>query len=129
MEKELKVFKVLNEVNKTFPVTVVSYFERVNGTLTRDTDTEPIPEKIKRVVNPTGIAVISNPNGGLEWGNYDYYIKNLWDKKSNILFMHDDIIIYNASVFDIIKEKLSRWEYDQAFIFRDEAEEISNGRI
>ena len=124
-----QLFKVLNEVNKTFPVTVVSYFERVNGTLTRDTDTERIPEKIKRVVNPTGIPVISNPNGGLEWGNYDYYIKNLWDKKSNILFMHDDIIIYNASVFDIIKEKLSRWEYDQAFIFRDEAEEISNGRI
>jgi hypothetical protein len=32
-------------------------------------------------------------------------------------------------VFDIIKEKLAKWEYDQTFIFRDEVEEISQGRI
>ncbi len=124
-----ELFKVLAEINKKYPITVVSFYRRVDGREIRDTDIESVPSLIKRVVKPTGIPVVKNPNGGLEWGNYDYYIKNIWDRQSPILFIHDDILIYNPAVFDIIEEKLSKWEYDQAFIFRDEAEEISQGRI
>lgn len=122
-----QLFKVLNEVNKKHKVIVVSYYGRVNGEERRSTDKEYIPEKIMRVVAPTGISVISNPNGGLEFGNYDYYIKNYWDKESSVLFMHDDIIIYNNKIFDIIEDRLK--DYDQAFIFRDTEEEVSQGRI
>ncbi len=32
-------------------------------------------------------------NIGLEFGAYDWFIKNVWDGKSNVLFMHDDIIM------------------------------------
>jgi len=33
------------------------------------------------------------PNEGLEWGAYNYFLKNHWDKKSPVLFMQDDISI------------------------------------
>ena len=38
-------------------------------------------------------------NIGLEFGAYDYYIKNIWDKKSDVLFMHDDVSIKNKFKF------------------------------
>jgi len=48
-------------------------------------------------------------NIGLEYGAYDWYIKNAWDKKSDILFIHDDIELRNftktfSNVFKKIRD-------------------------
>jgi hypothetical protein len=36
-------------------------------------------------------------NIGLEFNCYDYFVKNIWDKKSDVLFCHDDIEINDIS--------------------------------
>ncbi len=41
-------------------------------------------------------------NVGLEYGAYDYYIKNIWDKKSDVIFMHDDGELKNNKAIDNI---------------------------
>ncbi len=38
-------------------------------------------------------------NIGLEYGAYDWYIKNIWDEKSDVFFMHDDIKIIDFDDF------------------------------
>jgi hypothetical protein len=53
-------------------------------------------------------------NIGLEFGAYNWYIKNKWDKKSNVLFMHDDMGIKNVDIFLKIFKKCSG--IDQSYI-------------
>jgi hypothetical protein len=125
---ERDLFEVF-KVNKQFDISVVTYYNRANGNIKRDYDEIPVPEMISSYVKESGVKHYKIPVAGLEFGGYDYFIKNIWDQQSPVLFMHDDIVIYNPNVFDIIKEKLAKWEYDQTFIFRDEVEEISQGRI
>jgi hypothetical protein len=62
------------------------------------------------------------PNIGLEFGAYDYYLKNIWEGGS-VLFMHDDMIIDDVSVFD----EIFRLKCDCSYIFRDSAEHMANG--
>lgn len=64
-------------------------------------------------------------NIGLEFGAYDYYLKNEWDHESDVMFMHDDTKIVDHKVFD----EIAKIPHDQAFIFRDCAEELANGRV
>lgn len=63
------------------------------------------------------------PNEGLEFGAYDYYIKNIWDSSSNVLFMHDDSEIEDGAL-----EKVQALDdcVDQAFIYTDGKEELQN---
>jgi hypothetical protein len=70
-----------------------------------------------------GCRVIPIPNIGLEFGCYDYYLKNLWTGRSDVLFIHDDTKIKNSVVFNDI----SNLDVDCAYIFRDAAEERANG--
>jgi len=37
-------------------------------------------------------------NIGLEYGAYDWFIKNEWDKKSGVLFMHDDVKLLKNTI-------------------------------
>ena len=62
------------------------------------------------------------PNIGLEFGCYDYYLKNIWDGKSDVFFTHDDTVV-GGKVFD----EIAKIRHDCAYVFRDEAEERSNG--
>ena len=56
-------------------------------------------------------------NIGLEFHAYDWYIKNIWDKKSNILFMHDDIKILKIKDFIIRNyNKIKKRKLGQAYI-------------
>jgi len=64
-------------------------------------------------------------NVGLEFGAYDWYIKNKWDKKSNILLMHDDISINNSNVINNIFIKCK--DLDQSYIFNNLDECERNG--
>jgi len=120
------LFEIFKQLRDKFEITVVSYFRRVEGNEPRNGEDIPIPTLIQGHVVGSGVKLVKNPNGGLEFGNYDWYIKNIWDRKSPVLFMHDDVVIYNINVFEEIEKKLS--DCDQAFIFRDEMEEIANGR-
>src|ERR1035437_813528 len=43
------------------------------------------------------------PNEGLEWGCYDWYIKNVW-KKQDVLFMHDDLQLDETILLEVMKE-------------------------
>ena len=52
------------------------------------------------------IPTESIPNIGLEFGCYDHYLKNIWDGRNNVLFMHDDTTIKSSSIFDNIDNPL-----------------------
>jgi hypothetical protein len=43
-------------------------------------------------------------NIGLEFHCYDYFVKNIWDKRSDVLFCHDDLKIKDISFIDNLKE-------------------------
>lgn len=73
-----------------------------------------------------GLPYIIKENIGLEFGAYDYYLKNIWDKESSVLFMHDDVAIKDIIAFDKIA-KLEEDGVDQAYIFKSEAEQVNNG--
>lgn len=120
---------IFKKISDKFEIVVVTYYQRANGSIVKDYDKMPVPEMIDSYVKDSGVIHYKIPIAGLEFGGYDYYLKNIWDKESPVLFMHDDIVIYNFNVFDIIKDRLKKEFYDQAFIFRDEVEELANGRI
>jgi len=61
------------------------------------------------------------PNTGLEFGCYDWYLKNEW-KAGSILFMHDDAEITEGALSEIAK--LNR---DQCYLFSSEQEAKANG--
>jgi len=72
-----------------------------------------------------GVPFCLIPNEGLEWGIYDYFLKNLWDKKSPVLFMQDDISIVEDSFFT---EMLSLTD-DFTFIHDSISKCISSERL
>jgi hypothetical protein len=98
--------KTFNKINQRFEVFVVNH----------NVDKEYL-------LMESDLSYTTIPNIGLEFGCYDYYLKNVWDKKSNILFMHDDINIMDLNVFDDIDKIL----VDQAYIFNNDIEEKNNG--
>ena len=93
-----RLLDVLREVNSRYPVTIIAHKEP--------------PAAIP------GLQVVTVPNRGLEFGAYDYYLKQHWGGDDSVLFMHDDVDVADASAFD----DLAAIPHDQAFIFRDELE-------
>jgi|TARA_Y100000310_G_scaffold71534_1_gene67383 hypothetical protein len=85
------------------------------------------------------LPYVIRQNRGLEFGAYDYYLGNIWDGKSDVLFLHDDIkfktfmknfeILPPERIFDGFK----KLDYDQAYIFNSRKEDVFNdgkhGRI
>jgi len=70
-------------------------------------------------------------NVGLEWGAYDYFLKTMWDKKSDVLFCHDDTQVDSSEVFTQIAELsdgkaawMSGFPCECVFIFRDKEDAI-----
>jgi hypothetical protein len=53
--------------------------------------------------NHLGIPTVLIDNIGLEFHCYDYFVKNIWDKKSDVMFCHDDIRIKDPSFIDDVK--------------------------
>lgn len=71
---------------------------------------------------PWGINFDIIPNVGLEFGCYDWYLKDAW-KDGGVLFMHDDNEI-TVGALNLI-DGLDR---DQVFLFSSEEEAAANGR-
>lgn len=61
-------------------------------------------------------------NVGLDFGAYDWYIKNVWDGKSNVLFLHDDIYIKNLNTISNILKECEHFEQTTIWNNKDEAE-------
>lgn len=80
----------------------------------------------KETLDSLGVPYIITENIGLEFGAYDYYLKNCWDGKSDVLFMHDDAQIIDIDVFNRIAA-LSDDGIDQAYLFKNKAEDVNNG--
>jgi len=72
---------------------------------------------------PDGIKVTKRENIGLEWGAYDFYLKNIWDGKSDVLFLHDDIrfrpIIHDYKFVGPTKiiDSIAKIKDDQVYFF------------
>lgn len=102
-------YSVMRKVNKTHDVSIVSHKYEFNK------------------LQSYNIPYITIDNIGLEFGAYDFYIKNCWDKESDVLFMHDDIEITDIQVFDRIEKDMKEKNIDQSYIFTDKEEEKNNG--
>ena len=61
-------------------------------------------------------------NLGLEFGCYDWYLKNQW-KGGRVLFTHDDNLITQEAL-----NAIEGIQQDQVFLFSSEAEAEANGR-
>jgi hypothetical protein len=78
--------------------------------------------------NYCGLPFIEIPNIGLEFGAYDYYLKNMWDAYSDVLFLHDDSNVSSVGFFDecaALKEK----NIDQSFIFSSDEQARNNQKF
>jgi len=96
---------ILKKISTMFDTTIVSH------------------ELFKPVQFRNGIKHVSIDNIGLEWGAYDFYLRNMWDEQSDVLFMHDDMKLASADVMNDI----ALLKHDCTYIFRDIAEEKANG--
>ena len=76
---------------------------------------------IKKMVG-TGLRFTVIGNIGLEFHCYNHYLYHYWDTTSDVLFMHDDVII-PVEVF----QEISELKVDQAYLFTDAGEEKRNG--
>jgi hypothetical protein len=67
-------------------------------------------------------------NIGLEFHCYDYFVKNIWDKKNDVLFCHDDIKIKDISFVEDVK----KIDEDIIMVWHDEhhfKKNLAHGRI
>lgn len=76
--------------------------------------------------NTQGLESALYPNVGLEFGAYRQYLENHWDRKSDVLFIHDDAEVSDQIAFQDI-DSLSSRGVEQAYIFPDEIHEFVNG--
>jgi hypothetical protein len=98
-----ELYDILEEVNELYPVFIVA--NRYNDLLKR------FNHHVRE-------------NTGLDWGAYSYYLKNVWDHESPVLFQHDDVRVSDAGVYD----ELANLKKDFCYIFRDREElEVNRG--
>jgi hypothetical protein len=79
----------------------------------REGDTQGLPSKLY-------------PNVGLEFGAYRQFVENHWDRKSDVLFLHDDTELDDPIAL-AQAHSLTQMGVDHAYIFRHAYEELCNG--
>jgi len=105
-------YMILYKANKRHPVTVVAKRE-------------------SRFWVEMALPYVVIENVGLEWGSYDYYLRNIW-QSGDTLFTHDDVSIghiikdHKTVPMDGIFDAFAGIEADQAFIFGSRAEDVYN---
>ena len=65
-----------------------------------------------------GIPSVLIENIGMEFGCYAYYMDRVWDRESDVLFLHDDVKIKDPFVF----RKIAKSNLDSAYIFHNSIE-------
>lgn len=101
---EPELFKQLAQVKAKYSTAILVEYRHAQDT----------GKQIKSIVEPSGIEIVKYPFRGLEFGRYDFYIKNMWGGDS-VLFMHDDVRIHDIAFFD----RVAALKHDQAFIFEN----------
>jgi hypothetical protein len=114
-------YQMLKHINDEFPVTIIS---------------NKIIEGIDvQCFNETRFILSERENIGLEFGAYDYYIKNLWDGESDVLFIQDDVRLlpvmrdYETAPPNVIFRGISKIRSDQAYIFNNDTFAVKNNHI
>lgn len=74
-------------------------------------------------LSKTSLSYYCRYNVGLEWGAYNWFLFNMWDGFSDVLFCHDDILIMSSDLF----EEISRIKFDQCYVFKSRDEDRVNG--
>jgi hypothetical protein len=64
-----------------------------------------------------GLPTLERENVGLDWGAFSHFLEHAWRGNRSVLFLHDD-----TTVEPRFWDEVEAIPYDQAFIFRDEAE-------
>jgi len=64
-----------------------------------DLDIYIIAHRHNKVLDELNLNYSIVNNNGLEFGCYNYYINNIWDGKSDVFFMHDDIHVVDFDNF------------------------------
>lgn len=75
-----------------------------------------------------GIPCTVIENVGLEFHCYDYFVKNIWDKKSDVLFCHDDLIVKDS----LFLNDLEKVNDDIVMVWEDEKQykrNLAHGRM
>jgi len=91
-----------------------------------------IAHRYDDILKKHNLKVIERENVGVEYGAYDYFIKNEWDGKSNVLFMHDDVEInpilknYEMLPLTTIFNSLAGIDVDLGYIFNGAFDELRN---
>lgn len=76
-----------------------------------------ISHRYNKMLDDYSLSYSVTENVGLECGAYSYYIDNIWDRKSNIFFMHDDIEILSFNDFMASNsKKIVEKKIEHAFI-------------
>ena len=73
-------------------------------------DVHVVAHRYNKILDDLDFDYSVTKNVGLEFGAYDYYIKNIWDKKSDVIFMHDDGELKKISAIDNIVDKCRRFD-------------------
>jgi len=108
-----KLYASLWRVNQKYPVFIIAHGDH-------------------ELLKICDLPYMVKENKGLEWGAYNYYIKNIWDENDSVLFMHDDMeLLPFVKDYEIIPPEfvfnfLSKIECDQAYIFQTRRDEVLN---
>jgi hypothetical protein len=73
-----------------------------------------------------GLQHTIRENVGLDWGAYNYYLKNVWDRRSPVLFMQDDSKVDGMYVFMQIEGIQKHEDKDVVFLFENGVEAARN---
>jgi len=74
-----------------------------------------VAHRYNKILDELNFNYTITKNVGLELEMFDYYIKKVWDKKSNILFIHDDSAVSNKDVFHSIISKCEKFDCGWVF--------------
>jgi len=88
-------------------------------------DIHVVAHRYREVLDRRDIEYSITKNVGLEFGVYDWYLKNIWDGNSNVVFMHDDIIIDKKFDFKDFFKLCEGLDY---VIFRNSSKVSGGGR-
>jgi hypothetical protein len=90
----------MTEDNKQVCVAGWYFFEDFYNKLSEcKYDISIVAHKDNSILNKFSNHIVIN-NIGLEFHMYDYFIKNMWNGTSDVIFMQDDIFIKNLKFFE-----------------------------
>ncbi len=73
-----------------------------------------VAHRYNKILDKLNFNYSVTKNIGLEYGAYNWFVKNIWDRESNILLSHDDTSVSSTDVIDSMISKCKK--YDRVYI-------------